>query len=1565
MPIAPPPPGYVPRLSDNTKATHITTLAPPEERKLPLLEGATCYYWDRNQKDKTWSPCSKGDSCTYLHKYEERLPIAPPPPPSNFLLSDASRYPSTLDFPPWVDDSSETNQQDDAPLPPWRSGSGDMPQAGPAQEDVSRQVPDLNTVLQRLRPTVGGPMDSVRGPQPESPLKEVSTPVKEAASRPEWDVYNPTKAVCYFWYNSGGCSKGSSCKYYHDDSPSLPLAPSVTKQQKTFSQTICRDWVNGYCRYTDHECRYVHRHLSHKREEEVTRSEPMRTVREEKSSVRPEHDIWRPPASRGSGETQRGTDDLRTSDPSIDYSRRVESIVPIAKTRPSWDPFDPFNSICHFWHTTGRCTKGNDCEYIHSDDPNLPICPAPKEHTALRAAARVAREEAARRYISEGEISAQPRRDDPEKSRENRNGQSNLVQDDPAPSQVLLATRDNSSLELQRKATLEAQVTIDNTMPPSQRSSSHSTSKPITSSSPRVKARPAWNPRDPLNAICYFWSREGACPAQRECQYIHSNDPDLAVAPSPMDIPGRPAYELGDSHNAICRHLATTGSCFSPACRYVHSNDPALPIAPDSSVCTTWLRGKCRYTARNCKWRHALEPGKQVADPGAIDSGRGNTMTGSTPTGPRKTVSFAIDEPEEDATRDRLPLPARLAGTKHPETMCVYWSNGYCFKGDNCPYRHGYLDEDRSGPTKTAELHGRHQDIGDVEMKGMDDVALSALPRKRSVTFDPMIESHSSESRESEPVSTDKAKIAAQPQNTTSKSSSELPIPSSDSMPLDPKPKQKIKIDDYRRKKVLKELGTRSKEVIFGSEETQSILLDFGDTTQALELPWGRLFSVFKKLKFDLMCIAQDFQAQQRLIEHQRHWHGNLFPADLGDAEAVKALDKVADELIRRSAGLLASMSDYVILVFPSKKEEWKFLESTLSFPQDARLRYLVFQSKMDIRQCLKMNSPSLAIGAPYRKMLADRIHKLDYKKLLPAIRNQKKPINFFLFFPSTASQTADFMVTWLRSCSTSCKIYSSQKEGAWHYFTHTPEIENGVVLIHESMAPYLYQLSNLYNVVAEKNFTFWYLSENSSPKPLYPSTPYRYDDSNMGLLSTVRLFPHGCAFLLTPSFVVSDPHGAKKLVEWFLIGSKAKYLRSTAGTWKLVCPHGFTNWVLDLACAKADEANAMEEKYKDDPARDARLHEAGLSYNECLTRFELHGLLVDFSMSRPLEEDSDLSDYEDSDIPLVRADREIDPDDEKTLREWFLVWSLRNLDMYRKFVIVGSSEKKPALMRYFKTVEVVKKKEPAPALKADFKGFEITKMSSASPMESPQSPISAQKQKALAVASKLSASPARNGNLDRNPFDGMAMAAASSPSRHSRHSSVPSQRADIVEQVNDLIMEEANKLLHLNTTAKSRTNDTTQLGGADDRSADMDLDSPMLGFDGAGDERPTSSSSNTSRSGIQSDENGRRFVPRSVRPNASIRKEISVRPGHVPPEDKEVYQIPSRRGSAAGTPIRASPAPASPAPALDSKDRMDVDSSDGGGSGSLGGGSTSTQEKQAKKGLTKSRWAPQASESD
>lgn len=56
--------------------------------------------------------------------------------------------------------------------------------------------------------------------------------------------------------------------------------------------------------------------------------------------------------------------------------------------------------------------------------------------------------------------------------------------------------------------------------------------------------------------------------------------------------------------------------------------------------------------------------------------------------------------------------------------------------------------------------------------------------------------------------------------------------------------------------------------------------------------------------------------------------------------------------------------------------------------------------------------------------------------------------------------------------------------------------------------------------------------------------------------------------------------------------------------------------------------------------------------------------------------------------------------------------------------------------------------------------------------------------------------------------------------------------------------------------------------------------------------------SAQTSNAGIITSETGSRIVPRSVRLSGTVRSEVNIRPGYVPPEDKEVYKV-RRDGSA------------------------------------------------------------------
>ena len=44
--------------------------------------------------------------------------------------------------------------------------------------------------------------------------------------------------------------------------------------------------------------------------------------------------------------------------------------------RPVWRPEDGQNAVCHFWYNNGKCKKGSQCRYRHSDDTSLPVLPS-------------------------------------------------------------------------------------------------------------------------------------------------------------------------------------------------------------------------------------------------------------------------------------------------------------------------------------------------------------------------------------------------------------------------------------------------------------------------------------------------------------------------------------------------------------------------------------------------------------------------------------------------------------------------------------------------------------------------------------------------------------------------------------------------------------------------------------------------------------------------------------------------------------------------------------------------------------------------------------------------------------------------------------------------------------------------------------------------------------------------------------------------------------------------------------------------------------------------------------
>ncbi|KAG4427215.1 hypothetical protein IFR05_017303, partial [Cadophora sp. M221] len=386
------------------------------------------------------------------------------------------------------------------------------------------------------------------------------------------------------------------------------------------------------------------------------------------------------------------------------------------------------------------------------------------------------------------------------------------------------------------------------------------------------------------------------------------------------------------------------------------------------------------------------------------------------------------------------------------------------------------------------------------------------------------------------------------------------------------------------------------------------------------------------------------------------------------------------------------------------------------------------------------------------------------------------------------------------------------------------------------------------------------------------------------------RLFPHGCAFLLTPSFLVAEPALSHTILNWFLTSPESKFTTAVAGTWKLICCHNFTNYLLDLANSKVKEKEDFEREHKDSPAKDSMLHEKQLSFSHCETRYKLHKALVTWQLKNTvaLDSDSESDHNDDNQNPL----------------------SMLKLDTYRKFVVVGTNSRNATLATRLKEVAVPKGKTSISKV-----GDEVATAVS--------SPSSLQKQKALEIAARLSTvgagltTSAKDTNSNAEESDVSIDVVESSPtSQEDAHRLLVKANNDLpcaVQLHGEEDFDSQFAALLATETPRGRKIPHLAVGESDCQRAQELLERPLAtaassdrrqssqlspladGFlspqvNTEGRHQSSSTRSSPSEAGIVT-ENGKRFVPCSVRLNSTIRPEHAVKPGFIPEDDKIPYK--------------------------------------------------------------------------
>ncbi|RKF65423.1 hypothetical protein GcC1_121002 [Golovinomyces cichoracearum] len=472
------------------------------------------------------------------------------------------------------------------------------------------------------------------------------------------------------------------------------------------------------------------------------------------------------------------------------------------------------------------------------------------------------------------------------------------------------------------------------------------------------------------------------------------------------------------------------------------------------------------------------------------------------------------------------------------------------------------------------------------------------------------------------------------------------------------------------------------KEVVLGNENQNSAFLNFGKLKLSTEITLKSTIIAVDKIHFNQLCIAQDFQTQDRLKEFPVLWQENISVVNPNDKNAMKIIEMIFNQLVLRSAGLAATVSEYTILLFPVKREEWRYIDQSPEVSPEFRLRYAIFSNRVSDKQKFMpradnmLKNQSLLLFYESKKALTmELLH--DF---IPKRKNCSRLCRYYLLFPPAVSRMADFVKFCLNFCNIDFKVYGSMTEGSWDHFSQDNEsVKEGffrVVLIHELAITEIFRIPNLAPILNNTDTVFWQFSDGSLRRPLYPSN-YLNLRSKFGDITATELFPHGYAVLLTPSFLVAEPKAAFELIRWFIV----ERIQKQVPPCRFVGAHNLTSFVLDVAKSKASEAASYEKRHAKDPRKSHVLRERLLDYATCNIRWCLYSELSKLNEYHL----TDVGFEENSESCLIQAPSIINADNEHELIRWFAAWSVMKSDIFRKFIVIGTGSSNAPQAKYLK----------------------------------------------------------------------------------------------------------------------------------------------------------------------------------------------------------------------------------------------------------------------------------------
>lgn len=440
------------------------------------------------------------------------------------------------------------------------------------------------------------------------------------------------------------------------------------------------------------------------------------------------------------------------------------------------------------------------------------------------------------------------------------------------------------------------------------------------------------------------------------------------------------------------------------------------------------------------------------------------------------------------------------------------------------------------------------------------------------------------------------------------------------------------------------------------------------------EPPWLKALLQIGCLCFGHTVLAETLMDQLRVLGFQgtEHLCSGIITSEV--VEDQNALETVAEHLRIGRLGLFLAQKDFNVLLYPTKCDGFG-LEAFGADPTSCdgiSLKYFIFASSCPISRLIRpltgnldSSQKPLEVGQEmailFTKILGVRLTRLGNG------RHHAKPKQFFFAFPERAIEWQRSFCKWFYQRDSRCRIYTNFDPGSWGAFVEKATQEPGVIIIHESIIPFVRRFPGIWKLL-QMDSCVWRFSESPSPQhaPSLQDSLGGLPDASVIPPMLSGIFSHGMAILVTPSFILSQPQEAYKLFKWFF-RSQARVSYN-----KLVTAYNIRDYLHGLAADKSHQSRLFKEtRWKRMAELDVRveMNASGLNDDD-----------VEASQRTWLEVDTWLQQQAEPHVPfsennhVIYADASIDPNDEQSLVNWFGWWTLVRSDKYRKFYVIGSN---------------------------------------------------------------------------------------------------------------------------------------------------------------------------------------------------------------------------------------------------------------------------------------------------